>query len=220
MFKGSAKMVQIFNKTLYIYFLCQVKVGHYIQAGKVLHERVLSKLSQLNKALVTDYVLECKRIASIDHKNINKMLGTVMIPNTSPFPVLVMEMMEHSLHQYLENTKNIPVVLKQSILEDIARGLLYLHTQSPRAIIHQDLTAHNVLLSHYLVAKITDVSNACLTNPKKRVSELLKQPKVMVYMPPECFNEATQHSPMTSWDVFSFGHLTIFCAIQVINIIS
>ena len=66
-----------------------------------------------------------------------------------------MERFEGSLDDLLESTPNIPLVLKRCMLEDISRGLLYLHKHTPQ-IIHRDLTAKNVLLTSSLVAKITD----------------------------------------------------------------
>ena len=51
----------------------------------------------------------------------------------------------------------------ESMLEDVARGLLYLHTHD-RQIIHRDLTAKNVLLTSSLVAKVTDFGNSRIVN--------------------------------------------------------
>ena len=69
-----------------------------------------------------------------------------------------MERLEGNLDDLLETVPNIPLALKQSMLEDVARGLLYLHKHNPQ-IIHRDLTAKNVLLTSSLVAKVTDFGN-------------------------------------------------------------
>ena len=75
----------------------------------------------------------------------------------------MMERLNGSLDDLLETVPNILLALKRSMLEDVARGLLYLHTHDHQ-IIHRDLTAKNVLLTSSLVAKITDLGNSRIVN--------------------------------------------------------
>ena len=70
-----------------------------------------------------------------------------------------MEKLDGSLDDLIETVPNISLILKTSILEDVARGLLYLHKHDP-PIVHRDLTAKNVLLTSSLVAKVTDFGNS------------------------------------------------------------
>ena len=100
------------------------------------------------------------------------------------------------------------------MLEDVARGLLYLHTHD-RQIIHRDLTAKNVLLTSSLVAKITDLGNSRIVNlqPGQLARTLSRLPGTQDYMPPEAFTAASRYGP--SLDVFSFGHLALFTLTQV-----
>ena len=194
-------------------------MGLEIRAGKALHDKLIRKSLSNPHLIVTDFVQVCKRIVSIDHPNIIKVIGIAL--SSSVFPMFVMELMDNNLHHYLEmRREEIPLIIKQSILEDIARGLLYLHTQSPDPIVHRDLTAHNVLLSSSLVAKITDIGNATFSDLLSSQSSAavddpggMKYPlDMMVYMPPE-YGERGKISP--SLDVFSFGHIVLFTAIQV-----
>ena len=78
---------------------------------------------------------------------------------TLSLPILLIEKLDSSLDDLLETVPNIPLALKRSMLEDVAKGLLYLHQHNPQ-IIHRDLTAKNVLLSTSLVAKVTDFGNS------------------------------------------------------------
>ncbi len=189
-------------------------MGHSIQAGKVFNEAIYKEaFQQVSKMrLVNDFVEECKMIVGIDHPNIVTVIGTYM-HSSHIFPIIVMELLDNSLHQYLETHRDVPLILKQSILEDVAKGLLYLHTQSPDPIIHRDLTAWNVLLTPSLVAKVTDVGNTGFAElAMKHGGRVMYAHKVRVYMPPE-FEDETKG--LTSFDIFSFGHLILFTVIQV-----
>lgn len=141
----------------------------------------------------------------------------------STLPVLLIEKLETNLHNFLKNTREISFAAKRSILEDIAKGLKYLHEQNP-PIIHRDLTARNILLTRNWEAKISDISNCQLVEPTP--SELIRIlqdfPDTMVYMPPEIHGQlvstsekktTTNFSP--SMDIFSFGHLALFVALKV-----
>ena len=125
-----------------------------------------------------------------------------------------MEKLDGSLDDLLETVPNIPLVLKQSILEDVSRGLLYLHMHDPQ-IIHRDLTAKNVLLTSSLVAKITDFGNSRIINlpPGQLAKTMSRLPGTQAYMPPEALSGSSRYGP--SLDVFSFGHLALFTITQV-----
>ena len=121
--------------------------------------------------------------------------------------MIVMEKLEGNLHDLLEIVANIPMTLKQSLLEDVARGLHYLHSFNP-AITHGALTARNVLYTSSLVAKISDISNCQLVKFQSRQLDLSLE--TLSYMPSDA---ASQSSPKQ--DVFSFGHLALFILTQV-----
>ena len=97
----------------------------------------------------------------------------------------------------LENTRDIPLAVKRSILCDVARGLTYLHSKTPHPIIHRDLTARNVLLNSAMVAKIADLGVARILNLRPgqiaatmtqvrgtNTSVLLKIDPVLIYLNP------------------------------------
>ena len=152
-------------------------------------------------------------MSDLRHPNITLFLGVCFLPNCQ-LPVLVMERLEGSLDDLLEMVPNIPLALKRSILEDVSRGLLYLHKHTPQ-IIHRDLTAKNVLLTASFVAKITDFGNSRIVNlqPGQLARTLSRLPGTMLYMPPEALEASSRYGP--SLDVFSFGHLSLFVGLQV-----
>ena len=97
-------------------------------------------------------------MSDLHHPNITQFLGVCFLPS-SQLPVLVMERLEGSPDDLLETVPNIPLTLKHSMLEDVAKGLFHLHTHDHQ-IIHRDLTAKNVLLTSSLTAKIADLGNS------------------------------------------------------------
>ena len=99
-----------------------------------------------------NFLLECLQHSKISHPNIVKMLG-VFCPKKQP--VLVMELMECNLTQLLENHQKLCKYVKLSILQDVSRGLCYLHEQDP-PIVHHALYSDNILLTKGLIAKISD----------------------------------------------------------------
>ena len=125
-----------------------------------------------------------------------------------------MERLNTNLDSLLETSPNIPITLKQSLLADVARGLLHLHTHNP-PIVHRDLSARNVLLTSSLVAKISDLGNARIINlqPGQLVGTLSRVPGTLTYMPPEAFDEPPRYG--SKLDIFSFGHLALFTFTQV-----
>ena len=182
-------------------------------AGKKIHEVLLDPGNEGVREVAGRYVQECQLMSDLRHPNITLFLGVCFLPNCQ-LPVLLMERLDGSLDDLLETVPNIPLALKRSMLEDVSRGLLYLHKHSPQ-IIHRDLTAKNVLLTSSLVAKITDFGNARIVNlqPGQLAHTLSRLPGTLAYMPPEALSASARYGP--SLDVFSFGHLALFTLNQV-----
>ena len=193
--------------------LQQVKYQHLICAGKKIHEALIDAGNQGVPELVRKYEQECQLMSSLRHPNITLFLGLCFFPGTQ-LPLLVMERLETSLDDLLEHMPGLPLSLKRSVLEDVASGLVYLHKRTP-PVIHRDLTAKNVLLTSFLVAKITDMGNSRIVDmrPGQMARTLSKLPGTLVYMPPEALGETHRYGP--SLDIFSFGHLALYTLIQV-----
>ena len=160
---------------------------------------------------------ELRILCSIRHPNIVQYPCVCPLPN-SESPALVMEQMQTNLHDYLLNPSyaNLSLSAKVSILQDIARGLAYLHNHKP-AVIHCDLTARNVLLNSDRVAKISDFGNSRIIDIDPACSsEFISTscvPGTTIYMPPEASSDHAKFNEKL--DIFSFGHLALFTATQV-----
>ena len=193
-------------------------------AAKTIHpilQRGLSKAAR-------EFVRECQLMSTLRHPNIVQFLGVAFYP-CSPLPALVMERLLTSLHDLLDPDTPPPrdavpplavfsMALKCSVLQDVARGLAYLHGQSP-PIIHRDLSARNVLLNSEMVGKIADLGVARIAPRMRAAATMTKGPGASVYMPPEAFAPAKSNKEMskydTSIDIFSLGVVTIFTVSEI-----
>ena len=194
--------------------LTQVEVNGLVCAGKKIHEILLDADVNVGvRNIAAKYVQECQLMSGLRHPNITQFMGVCFLPNCQ-LPVLLMERLDASLDEVLESVPNIPLILKHSVLEDVAKGLLYLHKHDPQ-IVHRDLTAKNVLLTSSLSAKITDFGNSRIVNiePGQLAQTLSRNPGTLVYMPPESLTDGARYGP--SLDIFSFGHLGLFVGAQV-----
>ena len=157
---------------------------------------------------------ELNTMMQLHHPNIVQYKGVSLLMD-QPLPILLMERLMSSLHDYLlhPDNSNLLVERKVSILHDTASGLDYLHSQTP-AIIHRDLTAKNVLLNSQLRAKISDIGNSRIMylDPEASPETLTSLPGTLEYMPPEAQGGSVAYDP--SLDVFSFGHLSLFTVTQ------
>ena len=190
----------------------EVEIPGAVCAAKKIHTEFLNIGSREGiDRIISKFASECRLMSTLRHPHIVQFLGVCYLPGAK-LPSLVMERLDTDLHELLETTPNLPMAVINSILLDTARGLLYLHSQSP-PIIHRDLTARNVLLNSAMVAKIADLGVAHIVDlqPNQLVT-MTQGPGNIVYMPPEAMGEHTQYN--TSLDVFSFGNIALFILTQ------
>ena len=185
----------------------ELRYRELICAGKELYAIPLptDDLSQDKTLAVLERVKkECDMLSSVKHPNIVQFMG-VYFDEGGPLPLLVMEYVPFTLSRHLEVHKPYPPEVSYGILIDVAKALCYLHGGKP-VIIHRDLSANNVLLTHDMSAKVSDLGTA------KRLSEKLNQhltrcPGTLVYMPPEAYSKDSSYDE--TLDCFSYGILTL-----------
>ena len=186
-------------------------------AAKKIHKSLIDVGNDGAQDLEERFIRECRLMSSLNHKNVTEFLGIFYAP-PDRLPLLVMERLDTSLANHLSE-KVLLITDKESILKDVACGLIYLHGRQPQPIIHRDLTATNILLNLHpqLTAKIGDMGNSRFVDASSRKA-LTRVPGTLVYMPPEALGETLEgETPCygTSLDIFSFGHLALYTAIQV-----
>ena len=192
----------------------QVKVEGTTYAAKRFRVEICKSPSESHEKFFAELRILCR----IRHPNIVQYHCVCYLPN-SKSPALVMEQLQTNLHDYLLNPSyaNLPMNAKVSILHDIARGLAYLHNHKP-AVIHRDLTARNVLLNSDRVAKISDFGNSRIIDIDPACSSEFvstsRVPGTVIYMPPEASSDHAKFNKKL--DIFSFGHLALFTATQVL----
>ena len=150
---------------------------------------------------------ECVLLSQTNHPNIVKFIG-VHYGRGKYDLTLILEQLATDLQKFLTKEANIPLSTKVSILHDVSCGLLNLHE---RSIIHRNLSAANILLTTDSRAKITDfITSMILDRTQSQVFDTL--PGTLGYMPPEALKDRSVYDE--SLDIFSFGVLALYVAIQ------
>lgn len=179
-------------------------------AGKKIHDALMQSQNRDYASIVKKLVSECQLMSELKHPNVVQFFGLYFFDN-SRFPTIIMEKLNSNLDAILTCREHIPLPLKNIFMQDIAKGLNYLHSQVP-PIIHRDLTAKNVLLTSSMTAKLADLGNSRIVQPHEISKSLTQMPGTMVYMPPEALSSSPNYG--TALDMFSFGHLILFIILE------
>jgi len=163
-------------------------------------KRVLSSIGVENevnsyeyKKLEKQFINEMRLLSTLRHPNICTVMGTVTIDSE---PMLIMEYMQMgSLFSLLHN-KTVPLSgeLILPILQDVAKGLRFLHSASP-PVIHSDLKSANILVDNRFHAKVADFG----LSQKKKASAV----GTPYWMAPELLRNESDNTLAS--DVYSFG---------------
>ena len=182
--------------------------GGALSAGKRIHDALVHPQNEGIQRIIDKFVFECELMSNMRHPNIVNFYGLCFVSDNAS-PILVMEQLDQSLDDYLERVqeRDVPLSIRISILYDVAKGLVFLHTYVP-IIVHRDLTARNILLTRSMQAKIADLGNSRLINPGVLSKTLSQVPGTLLYMPPEAMEFKPTYD--ASLDLFSFGHVALY----------
>lgn len=150
-----------------------------------------------------EFAVEMNVISRLHHPNILQFLGAC----TARFsPQLIV--MEYMPNGTLETAnKRLHYSQKISIVQDIARGLAYLHNRKPDCIIHRDLKPNNVLLTASYKAKIADFGLSCLRPVSNEMYKMTSETGTYRYMAPEVLTHKEYNAKV---DIWSFGVVIFF----------
>lgn len=184
-------------------------------AVKVLHALGMEIASSLPGTVQTEslerFKRECEFLESLTHKNIVCHLTTLIHPESN-LPVLVLELLDCNLKQYLSDYRedSLPISTQLSLCCDITSAIEFLHKKN---IIHRDLCADNILMKlgendDVPVAKVTDFGMSRIIDCNTLSNTLTGMGHRAGYLPPEA-SLISSSSYDSSLDVFMLGVIMI-----------
>ena len=187
--------------------VCKAMCDDLPCAAKVLHPALFQFTTPGSTSVMQKFEQECRLLSAIKHPNIVQYLGTYRDPD-SKLPVLLMELMDESLTQFLEQSHEpLPYYTEVNLCHDITLALSYLHSNG---IVHRDLSSNNVLLIAGSRAKVADfgmVKLYSVNHSTAHLTPLTMCPGTVAYMSPEALGEPPVYTEML--DSFSFGVLCV-----------
>jgi len=160
----------------------------------------VKKISRGSRQGKKEYVTEVKVISQLRHRNLVKLLG--WCHDKGEF-LLVYEFMPNgSLDSHLFGKKTpLPWIVRHKIALGLASGVLYLHEEWERCVVHRDIKSSNVMLDSSFNVKLGDFGLAKLMD-----HEIGPQTTVVAgtlgYMAPEYISTGKTSKES---DVYSFG---------------
>jgi interleukin-1 receptor-associated kinase 4 len=164
----------------------------------------LKKASSLNPAQVElsrkQFGTEMNILTRYVHVNIVRLIG---FSSDGPELCLIYEFMRNGALSHRldckDGSKALEWKMRLQIAEDVATGIIFLHTKYRQAVVHRDVTSSNVLLDGVLRAKLAGFGLASLAGDAEQETSPLMGTKP--YMPPEAFLGIIT----TKIDVYGFG---------------
>ncbi|KAF7015383.1 hypothetical protein CFC21_029242 [Triticum aestivum] len=165
-------------------------------------EIAVKKVSHDSKQGMKEFIAEVVSIGRLQHRNLAQLHGYCRRKGEL---LLVYEYMSNgSLDRHLYGDGEKPVLdwdKRFRIIKGIASGLLYLHEECEKVIIHRDIKASNVLLDSEMNGRLGDFGLARLydrgANP-----QTTHVVGTIGYLAPE-LGRTSKATPLT--DVFAFG---------------
>ncbi|CAM0879136.1 unnamed protein product [Alopecurus aequalis] len=177
-------------------------------------EIAVKRLSLESRQGAREFLNEVRLLLKVQHRNLVSLLGCCAASSVDGaraghkmlvYPYFPNGSLDHFLFDR-EKRAQLDWPKRYQIILGLARGLLYLHEESPVKIIHRDIKASNVLLDDKLNPKISDFGMARLFLEDATHVNTFRISGTYGYMAPEY---AMNGYLSTKTDVFSFGMLVL-----------
>ncbi|CAL9079462.1 unnamed protein product [Musa textilis] len=170
-------------------------------------EIAVKKLSLTSRQGVREFTNEVKLLLKVQHRNLVSLLGCCIASDQKMlvYPYFPNRSLDHFLFGN-SSAATLDWSKRFEIIGGVAKGLLYLHEESPVKIIHRDIKASNILLDDQLIPKIADFGMARLFQGDDTHVNTFKISGTYGYMAPEY---AMNGYLSAKADVFSFGVLVL-----------
>ena len=190
--------------------VCKARCDGVLCAAKILRDLLCDTSAQPTE----QFLREIQLLREINHPNIVQYLGIHRDDVVSQMPILLMELMDCNLTDYLKDGESVTMISNcehLSVCHDIVLALVFLHFNH---IIHRDLSSNNILLTigdcrNIRTAKVGDFGMAKVYDmaATTRPNQLSTCPGTVAYMPPEALKDEPHYTEKI--DCFSFGVLVI-----------
>jgi serine/threonine-protein kinase CTR1 len=143
-----------------------------------------------------EFLAEISMMSNLRHPNVLVLLGGSLAPPNLYFVTEYMR--QGSLDKVLQAYPHLDWRVRLSMAIDMARGLYYLHHQSP-PILHRDLKSLNILVDENFHAKVADFGLSA-----DKTEHIKMKMGTLNWVAPECFGvEGNTYDEKA--DMWSFG---------------
>ncbi|PHU12544.1 hypothetical protein BC332_19474 [Capsicum chinense] len=168
-----------------------------LEDGTKIAVKCLEGIGQVKKS----FLAEVETIGSIHHVNLVQLIGFCA---EKSHRLLVYEFMSNgSLEKWIYHGKQEQILdwnCRKKIIQDVAKGLAYLHEECRQKILHLDIKPPNILLDEKLNAKLSDFGLAKLID--RNQSQVMTMMRgTPGYLAPEWLSGVITEKV----DVYSFG---------------